>query len=260
MRCGSGGTPAGAFAGGKVQDPVAVGTALKQLLARTEITETRAMIAASDAVATFRVLRFPRTTTDQEVDSAITKVLPLDPERMATRWVDLHTPPMARLIYAAAWDRALVKRITDAAKVAGLEAMAVDLKSACVARAVAEPSCVVVDLNSDPIEIFLIDGSVPQLWHSVHLQATSSDDLAAALAVPLRSVLRFFKRSRDHEFGPRSPILISAEQVLPTQVGSRLSELVDHPVELLRAPARVPPEVRHNTYLPCLGLIMRRTS
>ena len=259
MRCGSGGTPVGAFVGGKVQDPVAVGTALKQLLARTEITETRALIAVSDTVATFRVLKFPRPTSDQEIDTAVAKALPLDPERMTIRWVDLHTAPEPRLVYAAAWDRALVKNVTEAAKVAGLEATAVDLKSACVARAVAEPSCVVVDMNSEPVEIFLIDGHLPQLWHSLQLHVTMGDDPAPALAAPLRSVLRFYKRRRDTEFGSRSPVLISGEQVMPAMVAARLSELVDHPVEVLPVPGRVPPEIRHTTYLTCLGLIMRRT-
>ena len=51
MRCGSGGTPAGSLVDGKVIDVSAVGSALRQLLARTEIHETKALIAASDGVA-----------------------------------------------------------------------------------------------------------------------------------------------------------------------------------------------------------------
>lgn len=259
MRCGSGGTPDGAIVGGKVRDPGAVATALRQLLARTEITLTRALIAASDGIATFRVLRFPRTFGDHEVDSAVAKALPLDPERMRIRWVDLAEAPEDRLIYAAAWDRALVRSITEAAQAAGIEATAVDFKSSCVARAVSEPSCVVLDMNSDPVEIFLIDDHVPCLWHSFELKVPISDDLAPALAAPLQTVLRFYKRRRDTDFGSRSPILITGEQVLPAQVATKLSELVEHPVGSLPYPPRVSTDVRP-TYLTCLGLLMRRSS
>src|SRR4029077_3506305 len=166
MRCGSGGSPAGAIVGGRIVDPGAVATALRQLLARTEINETRAVLAASDSIATFRVLRFPPATTDQAIDSAVAKELPLDPERMATRWLALDLTDHYRAIYAVAWDRSLVKNLTDAAKGAGLEATAVDLKSACVARVVALPSCVVLDMTSNPVDIILIDDYVPQVSHS----------------------------------------------------------------------------------------------
>jgi len=258
MRCGSAGLPAGAIEGGKIKDPGAIAQALKQLLARTEITETRALVAASDALATFRILDLPAAATEKEVGAAIARDLPLDPERMATMWLDLATTDGRRTVYAAAWDRALVKDVTETVKQAGLEATVVDLKSACVARAVAEPSCVVLDLSADPVEIVLIDGMVPQLWHSFDLKVPLSEDVAPALATPLRSVVRFYRRRRDSTFGPTSPILISAEQVLPVQVINRLAELIEQPVMALPAPARVPPHVRHSTYLTCLGLIMRR--
>ena len=259
MRSGTAAAPAGALVGGRVQDPTAVGTALKQLLARNDITETRALVAANDAVATFRVLRYPAAASDAEVDSAISRELSLDPSRMATRWVDVRRAPDFREVYAASWDRAQVKNIVDATKLAGLDASVVELKSTCVARAATEPSCVVLDLSADPMEATLIDRWLPQVWHSFHADMARGDNLAADLAAPLRSMLRFYKGRRDTDYGPLCPVLISGEHVLPTHVVARLSELVDHPVQPLPMPARVPPDIRHTTYLACLGLVMRRT-
>jgi hypothetical protein len=260
VRCGTGGTPAGAFEMGHVKDPGAVGAALRQLLARAEITETRALIAASDSIATFRVLRYPGATTDQEIDAAVAKELPLDPGRMATRWVELESTDGVRAIYAVAWDRSLVQKLTDAARAAGLEAIAVDLKSACITRAVAAPSCVVLDMSSNPVDVILIDSHVPQVAHSFELNVPAGDDLVPALASSLQTVLRFYKRRRDTSFGSAAPIFILGEQVLPGQAVSKLSELVGHSVEPLPCPPRVSTEVRHMTYLTCLGLMMRRAS
>jgi hypothetical protein len=259
MRSGTAPTPAGALVGGRVADPTAVGLALKQLLARSEITDTRALIAASDAMATFRVLNFPPAATDDEVASVVARELPLDPNRMATRWIELHRSAGVREVYAASWDRAQVKNVTEAAKLAGLEASVVELKSTCVARAVSDPACLLLDMSSDPMEAILIDGCVPQLWHSFSADASAGDDLAPALAAPLQFVLKFYKRRRHSSFGSQSPILICGEQMLQPQVVSRLSELIDHPVQALDMPARVPAEIRLSTYLTCLGLIMRRT-
>jgi hypothetical protein len=258
MRSGSAGTPAGVIVGGRVQDPVGAGTVLKQLLARNEIVETHALIAASDAVATFRVLKFPPDAADSDIDSGVSRELPMDPGRMATRWIELSRSADMREIYAAAWDRAQVKNITESARHAGLESVVVELKSACVARAVPEPSCVVLDMSSDPFEATLIDGSVPHVWLSFPVDSTQGDDLAAALAPPLRSVLRFHKRRRDNEFVSRCPVFVSGEQMLPAHVTARLSEMIGQPVQELPIPARVPPELRHSIYLTCLGLLMRR--
>jgi hypothetical protein len=259
MRSGSAGAPPGAVVDGRVQDPAAVGIALKQLLARNEILETRAFVAVSDAVAAFRVLRLPLATTNTEVDSAVARELTLDPAKMATRWVEVRRTLEMREVYATAWDRALVKNASEAARLGGLDPVVVELKSACVARVVPEPSCVVLDTSSIPMEVFLIAGGVPHLWHCFHADASLGNDLAPALAGPLRSVMRFNRRRRDTEFGPTSPVFIAGEQMLPSQVVAKLSEMVEHPVLELPIPVRTPPDLRYATYLTCLGLIMRRS-
>jgi hypothetical protein len=85
-----------------------------------------------------------------------------------------------------------------------------------------------------------------------------SDDLAPALAAQLRSILRFYGRDRRGDFAPTSPVLVSGERLPPAQVLTQLSELIAQPVQVLAVPQRVPTNVRHSTYLTCLGLIMRR--
>lgn len=259
MRSGSASLPEGVLVGGKVIDPAAVGQALKQLAARTEISETRALVAVSDAIATFRVLYLPYTATDKEVSAAVSRELPLDPERIATRWVEVSKSGDRRVMYAVAWDRSMLKNITDAIKVAGLEALVVELKSAAIARTVTEASCVVLDLSPDAVEVVLVDRNMPQLWHSFELNAPPTDDVAPALAKPVRSILRFYSRDRRGDLGPTCPVLISGEHVLSAQALAHLAELVNQPVQLLAAPKRIAPNVRYPTYLTCLGLIMRRS-
>ena len=259
MRCGTGGTPAGSLVGGRVVDVEAVGGALRMLVARTEVTTNRAMIAASDAVATFRVLTLAKSARDADVESAVARELPMDPERMSIRWLDVPYDSDARHVYAVAWDRGLVRNITNAVRTAGLEPGVVDLKSACVARTAPEASCIVVDLSSDPVEMFLIDGSMPQVWSTVHVDVAAGADPGPALTKPLSTMLRYYKRRRDTAFEHASPVLISGEQPLSSSSIARLQQELGHPVTHLPMPARVPPEIRHSTFLTCLGLIMRRT-
>ena len=197
---------------------------------------------------------------DQDVDAAVARELTLDPERMSTRWLDVSSDARNRTIYAVAWDRSLIKNVTDAARVAGLDAIAVDLKSACIARAVPDAACVVLDMDSTPAEIVLIDGYVPQVWHSFQLNVVAGDALGPALAGPLRTVLRFYERRRDTDFDPAAPILIAGEQVLSAWATTALNQELAHPVIPLPHPTRVPADVRYTNYLACLGLLMRRSA
>src|SRR5437868_7112705 len=127
MRGGSGAMPPGAMVGGKVQESAGVATALKQLLARTEITDQRAFVAVNDSLATFRVLHLPKGSTEQAVAAAVAHELPLDPERIVTRWVDLTSANERRVVYAAAWDRGHIKSVTDAVRSIGIDPVVIEL-------------------------------------------------------------------------------------------------------------------------------------
>ena len=256
MRCGESAAPAGALEGGRVLDAAALGQALRQLLARSEITTTRALIAASDVIASFRVLTFPKGTPDAEIDNAVKAQLDMGSDRMAARHIEVPGGEDERTIFAAVWDRNQVLAIASAARQAGLEPAAVDLKSLCVARAIPVASCILLDMTADPCEAVLIDDHVPRAAHSFRLE--SGGDLALAVANGLKPVLAFQRRSGARGFGPESPILVRSDQVLPSLLTGRLEHLIGHPVDPLPRPPRVDPDVRFVPYLACIGLVMRR--
>lgn len=259
MRCGATAIPDGASNAGRLLEPASVAHALKSLLARTEVTQTRALVAASDAIATFRVLRLPPGSTPKDIDATIAHELPFDPQQTASKWLEVEALADRRVVYAAAWDRALVKGVSDAVRQAGVEPVVVELKSASIARAVPAASCVLVDLSSRPAELILVDGHLPQVWHSFSIPEALGDDAAGLLAPPLRSMLRFYRRRSEGSFDAAAPVFISGEQALSQTVLTELSTMVDQPVHILPAPARIPADVRHSIYLACLGLLMRRT-
>lgn len=256
MRCGEAGISEQAMLNGRVHDPAAVGAALRQLLARTEINSTRAMVAASDSLATFRVLSFPSSATGADLEAGVTAQLPSH-ERFSVRRIEVSGTGdrLERLVYATAWDRDAVRRITEAIRHAGLDPAVVDLKSLCVARAVATPACVVIDLTTQPVEALLIDAHIPRVLYTFKLG--EEDDLAGTLAAGLKPVFAF-DRSRGAELGPEAPILVRSEQTLPHSVAQRLGQLTGHPVEPVPQPPRVDPGVRYGAFLTCIGLVLRR--
>ena len=256
MRCGESAPPPGSMDRGRVVDPARLGQALRQLVARTEITAGRALIAASDAIASFRVLSFPPGTADGDIAAELKRQLPLESDRMSLRRTEVLPDDGSRTVYAVVWDRTQVQAMAEAVRHAGLEPAVVELKSLCVARAVPEASCILVDLTAEPCEALLIDAHIPRVSHVFTIG--SGTDLSAELAAGLRPVLAFYRQSTGAEFPAESPILIRADQMLPTLMATRLEGMTGHPVGPLPQPRRVLPEVRFVPFLTCIGLVMRR--
>jgi hypothetical protein len=258
MRCGEAAAPPGSLEAGRVRDPAALGQALRQLIARTDITTTRALIAASDGIASFRVLTFPKSATEPEVDAAVRSQLNLGSDRMALRHVEVLSGRDERTVFATVWDRAQVHAIESAVRQAGLEPAAVDLKSLCVARVLTADSCIFLDMSVDPCEVVLVDERVPRVWHTFKVE--SGADLAVAIANGLKPVLGFHRRVGGTGFGPASPILVRSDQPMPSLLAGKLEEVTGHHVEPLPQPSRVDPDVRYGPFFTCLGLVMRRSA
>jgi hypothetical protein len=258
MRCAEAPAPAGSMKGGAVEDSGAVASVLRQLVTRVEIKETRAMVVASDALASFRVLSFAKDTTDPSVEAHITNQFPMDGSRMGMQRQELTHNGGDRLVYAVAYDRPKVQMLAATLRLAGLEPTVVELKSLCVARVAQVAACVVLDL-SDPAEIFVIDNSLPRLWYGFQAAPQAIEVLTANVATALRSALSFYRRQPEGSaFSDAAPILISSDQAFPSSIAASLENLLGHPVAPLPVPPRVPVDIRHGTFMACLGLVMRR--
>jgi hypothetical protein len=256
MRCAETTVSTRALSSGRVVDPGLLGHALESLLSANGITCTRAMFAASDAIATFRVLTLPAGTADDEVDAAVRAELPLGDARLGLRRVEVSNGHEGRNVYAIVWDRSQVEAISAAAKEAGLRAAVVDLKSLCLARAVPMRSYIICDLTAEPCEAVLVDDRIPRVRHTFTLDATA--DLAAALAGELKPVLSFYRGPGHAPFSSEAPILIRSDQPQAPEFTRRLEQLTGHPVDGVPRPQRIDPEIDHSTYLTCIGLGMRR--
>jgi len=253
MRCGEAAVPPGSLAGGRVVDQAAVGNAIRTLIARTEVTTTRALVAVSDAIASFRVLSFPATASDDDINRALSEQMDLGSGRMTRRHVEVSRSDGQQTVYAAVWDRSQVQSVAGAVRLAGLDPAVVDLKSLCIARSLAVDACLFVDLSTEPCELLVIEDRLPRLWHTFKLDRGA--DPAPAIAKGLRPALELRRRTGG---GDDTPIVVRADQELPSSFSIRLEGLTGHPVEGLPQPLRVDPDVRYGPYLTCLGLIMRR--
>lgn len=258
MRGAEAPAPAGAMRGGAVEDSGAVAMVIRQLVARAEVRETRAMIAANDSLASFRVLSVAKDLSEPKMESLVEGQLPADGGRMGRKRIDVSTNGDERTVYAVAFDRPKIQSLAATVRLAGLEPTAIELKSLCVARSLIEPACLVLDLGSDPAEILLIDGSLPRIWHSFKVDLESPENVIEKSVSALRSVLSFYRRQPGGDFRPDAPLFVNAEQSMSSGSLAVIENQIGHRVEPFPVPPRVDPEIRHASFVACIGLIMRR--
>lgn len=256
MWAASAALPAGSAHHGTVTKPAEVAKVLKQVLSGAEFKDSHALVVASDSLASFRVLTFPRDTSEPKIDAAVRAQLPMDGNRMGMQRYELTQNGSDRTVFAVAFDRSRVQGVAEAVRLAGLDPSVVELKSLCLARVAPASECVVVDPTVDPAEAYLISGDVPRLWHTFRLTGDGSE--SASMATGVRSVLSFHGRQANgNGLAHDLPVFIT-EAASAQRIGPALSDLLGHPVSAMPHIPRVAPEVQDGAYLACLGLLMRR--
>jgi len=256
MWAASAALPTGSSSHGTVTNGAEVAKVLKQVLAGAEFKESHALIVANDALASFRVLSFPRDTSEPKIDAAVRAQLPMDGSRMGVQRYELTHNGSDRTVFAVAFDRSRVHAIGEAVRLAGLDPTVVELKSLCLARVAPASDCVVVDLSVEPAEAYLISGDIPRLWHTFWVPNDGSE--AAAVATGIRSVLNFQRRQANGRGLVATLPVYFTDQASVQRIGPAVSDLLGHSVSVTPHLPRVPPEVQEGPYLACLGLLMRR--
>ena len=117
----------------------------------------------------------------------------------------------------------------------------------------------VLDVTVSPAEVFLVDGSLPRLWHTFKVDLSNGTELGQQLAGGARAVLSFYKRlPGGSDYPADAPVFISGEGSPSPLLVSAVQARIGHPIQALPAPPRISPEIRYGPYMACLGLIMRR--
>lgn len=258
LRSGEAAVPATAMEAGKVLDQAAVAQALRSLVARCEISSSRALVAVSDQLASFRVLTFPRATTEAHISAVVGSELNLGADRLSARHVEVPLTRDEKTVFAVTWDRAQVDAIASAVRRSGLEPVAVDLVSLCLARALAVDDCVLVDSTVQPAEVLLIERRIPRLRHTFKLDPDG--DQAKLIAAAVRTVVGFRMRGDADSSAPDAPVIVRSADPLSTTVSGRIRDITGRRVLPVPRPPRVDEDLRFGPFLACIGLVMRRSA
>jgi len=236
-------------------DAAAIGEALTELLAESGVDPGEAVIAINDAATTTRILSVPRSVDHATVVSTFRRQVPIEPEKIAVHWTSLSPRQEGRSVFAIASDREAVGAAAQAAQLAGLTPVAVDLKSLSIARAVGQTDAVILDVNDDKAELICLEGGLPVLVHSFGGNGSGADLDSASLVLAVRGGIAYYRQK--HPAASTDRVWVTGTSTLPPQALALLESEAGVQVETAPRPLLLPESVPSGPYLICAGLLMR---
>jgi len=184
-------TPPGVFVRGQIQDVQALGEGIRAALSQAQIRERKAALAVPAQVGFVRRISFPRMPLKElraAIDLQPDRYIPFARDGAVYDIFPLPGDPAKAEIsvIVAAAPRQEVEALMQAAKLAGLQPVRIDLEPLTLFRAAVatgqasrEASTGIVDLGGSAAKISLFEGDVPVISRVVDMPAMSAGDRAA---------------------------------------------------------------------------------
>jgi hypothetical protein len=259
MRFGEAPAPENSLVEGRVENPAALGGALRDLAREVGVHETRALISSSDRISAFRLLDLAARKGQKQVESVMRRELPLPHERLILHWVDLKRKG-GRGVFAVASDKLLVQGLTEAVRVSGLQPVAMEPRCLCLMRAAGLPNCVLLDVHENDAAAVVVQDWIPHLHHYFDVARGHSNAFLESLAAGVRAATAFFQsRHPDVPADVERPVIVTGERPIGDDVLGAFAKMMGRPVENADRPNCMAEGLPTPAYLACAGLMMRRT-
>lgn len=256
--------PTGVVQNYQVAQPEQLAETIGQTLKSLGIRVRKARVALSHPRAIMRVLRIPPVPPKllaETVYREARREFPLPLEELYFGWQPLSgRPNEPAAVFANGVLKTSVDSYLQALKYAGIQAVAMELKSLALIRAVNHADVVIVDLEPRLGRVLLVRRYIPYLVRTLTLptlELLESSQQGHYLVGELQQILQFFQSTTAEEHEPWTPQIcltgrLSSDPEVQALVGTRWPLLAPQP------PLSCPDELPVDTYLPNLGLILKR--
>lgn len=206
--------------GGFIQDPVGMGQVIKSALESRGLAKAQVVCALPGQQAVSRIMPLPpvsKAELPSVVNREARRLLSFSPDSSYLFWQSLEPVDGRQRAYVLIVPKAPLNNLLEALKAAGItHPRAIDLKPLALARSVNLKDAIVVNSESNHIEVVIVLNDVPVLTRSIPLgdspQATAT--VAGRLLDELgRSVAFYNETYRDNPLDTKIPIVLTGDLI-----------------------------------------------
>ena len=247
---------------GVVRDPAAVGAALRASPGFRGSTRVQAVVALPAQRSVFRQMELPALRGkqfDELAEREIRREMPMLADNAYVSWKCTGENDGKAQVFVVGVARDVLDSHVAAAREAGLQPYAVDLRVVAAARAVGHADCIVAHTEPNEIEIGIFRDAVPAIVrHVVMATATTDPAWHAQLGEELARTLKFYRDShRDDAVVTRLPISFVGGVAQQAILSEGLSAATGHDVALPPLELAVAPAEQATAFAANVGLAMK---
>jgi type IV pilus assembly protein PilM len=256
---------AGMVRDGFVVDEPAVAARVRTLWAVQQPGSQRVIAGVSGINCLYRFLTLPdlpKTLLPEAVRREASRAFGVPLDQLYVSWQALPGKPGETLVYVAAAARTTVDSIIRTLKKANLNPYMMDIAPLALARATAEPSALIVDLQPAGLDVVVKLGGMPEVIRSVSVsRAGTIADRTAVVRQELQRAVTFFNSSHpDAPVSDTMPLLVAGELGEHQELWQGLLGRAERRIEALQSPFESVAGFVPTLHAPTIGLVLKQTA
>jgi len=252
----------GLVADGVILDEDAVAAKVRQLWQEQKLGVRRVIAGISGINCLYRTIvlpELPRNLLPEAVRRETGRALGVSMEQLHVSWQAIPSLKGETLIYLAASPKNSVDSLISTLRKAGLNPYLMDLKPLSLARASAEPSGIVIDLQPANFDIVISIAGMPEVVRSVPLAREATlDTKVPIIKEELERTVTFYNSSHmDKPLEPGVPLLVCGELAEQEDAWKLLLGRHKRPVQALLPSVEIPEGFPVCQYIANIGLALK---
>jgi len=243
-----------------------VAARLKLLLKSQKVSPKKAIVGLSGLRCLSRPLilpQLPKAMLDEAVISAAKTALPVELEELYLSWQTIPAPEGKTQVFLVAVPRRTVDALLRVLRQVGITPSFLDIKPMALARAVKEPTAIIVDAHPAEFDIVIMAGGVPQPIRTVSFpgEALTWPAKLPMIRDELDRTIKFYNANNpENPLDSGVPIYVSGELAEESELWQSLSDDLGHPASPLPSPLTYPEQFSAGRYMVNIGLALKELS
>ncbi|MFO7917747.1 MAG: pilus assembly protein PilM [Anaerolineae bacterium] len=256
--------PTGLVSEGLITSAVEMGEILDDLFEEQGLDRGRVITSVSALRSVPRMITMPRlqaSVLQEAMSREAKKEMPVPLDDLYLSWEPLGDAGEQQRVYLLGVPREFIDAQVRSLEAAGIRPFVMDLKPLALIRAVREPEAILVSLEAHALDIVLVVDYLPAIMRAFSFakEGVSQQAKRDRLLEELTQTVRFYNDGHGNApISSTTPVYVTGKLLGGPEAANYLTNVLDRPVELPRAPMDCPEELPVPEYLTNLGLALKK--
>jgi len=256
--------PPGLVKDGLILRPKVVGAVINSLFKSTGVPKKRVITSLTGLSFIHRILTLPRMERDslsEAVQRAARREMLLPPEELYLCGQAISNGAGEAGFLVLGVPRNPIDVLVQALREIDIQPYLIDLNPLALARVAHRKEAIIVNMESDCFDIVLIADGMPAIMHTISPRGPGAtlEENIRRLSDELLKTVEFY--NNNHPQSPLSAtasLLVTGELSADVTTSERISAEVGHPVEPLKLPLKLPPDLPAVSFATNIGLALKK--